>query len=207
MNTKYLVKKYGQQILEDFDDLFIRQFWNLSDLAKKYGFSRERARQIFKKLYGYGYRLVRTEKILQRKQEYNLCSLYLSPRIALFLIKLVEKQLEITNMSNEKYKINGHFVRFSQPSAVDYGPYNIKHFRIGLVNDNFDFCIVNTADLFYIIPKSEFTFEPALNRLVLYIRATAYSMTNKGRCGKRPRDLERYKEAWHLLDVKRAENL
>lgn len=200
MNTKYLVEKYGRQILKDFDDLFVRQFWNLSDLARKYGFSRERARQIFKKLYGHGYKRIGMKKVIKRKQESVLCSLYLEPRIGSLLVRLEEKGLGIRKLANRKFDVNGHTVRFYHTSAVDFAGYGTKHFRSAFYNDDFEFGIVNGEGRFYVIPISEFRFEPALNRLVLYIRATPYSVSNKGRCGMRSRDLERYREAWHLLE-------
>ena len=199
MSTNRLVEKYGQQILKDFDGLFVRQFWNLSDLARKYGFSRERARQIFRKIYGHGYKQIKMEKTIKRMEESDLCSLYLMPRIGSLLLKLEEERLGIRKLANGKFDINGHTVRFYQASATDFGGYGAKHFRPVFYNDDFEFGIVNGEGRFYVIPISEFTFEPSLQRRVLYIRATAYSMTNRGRCGTRSRDLERYREAWHLL--------
>ena len=50
-----LVVKYGTEIFDDFDDLLTKPFWNLVDLGKKWGFTRERARQIFFILHGKNY--------------------------------------------------------------------------------------------------------------------------------------------------------
>ena len=57
-----LVRKYGAEILQDFKDLNKKQRWNLTDIGKKYGFSREYARQIYNRLYGKPYRSVRSAK-------------------------------------------------------------------------------------------------------------------------------------------------
>ncbi len=68
MFKKRLEAKYGEDLLQDFDDLFTRQFWNLADLGRRYGFSRERARQMFRNLYGYGYRQTRSKKTAERNR-------------------------------------------------------------------------------------------------------------------------------------------
>lgn len=199
-NTKYLTRKHGPQILKDFDDLFTRQFWNLKDLGDKYGFSRERARQIFKKLYGHGYRQIRSEKKAERNEEQALCSIYLPARLESLLLKLEEKGLPIKKAPNGRFEVNGHIARFYNASAVDYSGYGGKHFRIVFWGDDFDFGIVKGDGHFYVVPRNEFTFEPALQRLVLYIRATPYRGSNKRRCGTKPRDIEKYRDAWHLLE-------
>lgn len=60
-----MVKKYGIGILRDFEDLQTRQFWNLTDIGKKHGFSREYARQIYKRLYGRPYLKIKKEKTVR----------------------------------------------------------------------------------------------------------------------------------------------
>ena len=68
MFKKRLKAKYGEGLLRDFDDLFTRQFWNLADIARRHGFSRERARQMFHNLYGHGYRQIRSKKTAERNR-------------------------------------------------------------------------------------------------------------------------------------------
>lgn len=196
-NTKYLTRKHGTQILKDFDDLFTRQFWNLADLGKKYGFSRERARQVFQKLYGYGYGQIKAKKAVKRNQEQNLCSIYLPPRLESLLLKLEEIGLNIKKMSHGKFEINGHLVRYYKASPFNYSGYGGKHLRVVFWNDSFDFGIVRGDEHFYVVPKNEFSFEPGPQRLVLYIRLTPYRDVK--RYGRKPRDIGKYKEAWHLL--------
>ena len=49
-----LISKYGETILSDLNQLSrIDSGFTLSDLGKKYGFSREYARQMFFNIYGY----------------------------------------------------------------------------------------------------------------------------------------------------------
>lgn len=202
-NTKYLIENYGDRILKDFDDLFTRQFWNLTDLGNKYRFSRERARQIFKKLYGHGYSQIRSKKKAERNQEQALCSIYLPPRLESLLLKLEEEGLSIKKAPNSKFEVNGHTIRLYNASAVDYSGYGGKYFRAVFWNDDFDFGIVKGNEQFYIVPKNEFIFEPAFRRLVLYIRATPYRDNNKRKCRKKPRDIEQYREAWYLLKTEK----
>lgn len=193
-----LEAKYGETILNDFEDLFIRQFWNLADLGRKHGITRERARQMFWNLYGHGYQRIRAEKLAERNWRRNLCSMHLPPRVEPLLLKLEEEGLPIKKLPNSKFRINEHVVRFYNPSAYDYSGYGGKHFRIVLWNDDFNFGIVKGHERFYIIPKEEFLLEPASQRLVLYIRVSPYISKDR-RGGPRPRDIEKYREAWHLL--------
>ncbi len=199
MFKKRLEAKYGECLLRDFDDLFTRQFWNLADIARRHRFSRERARQMFTNLYGHGYRQTRSKKTAERRQRQDLCIINFPPRLEPLLLELEREELPIKKAPNGRFDINGHIVRFYRASAVDYSGYGGKHFRVVFWNDAFGLGIVEGDGRFYVIPKSEFTFEQALQRLVLYIRATPYRGNNKHRCGTRPRDIEKYRDAWHLL--------
>lgn len=57
-----IVDKYGAEILDDFELLETRPFWNLVDIGSKYGFTREYARQIYNKLYNTGYMKLKKAK-------------------------------------------------------------------------------------------------------------------------------------------------
>lgn len=199
---KRLATKHGKEVLDDFDNLFTRQFWNLADLGRKYGFTRERASQIFQSLYGYGYHQVKARKRSEKGREQVQCSMHFPPRVELLLLETEKRGLTVKKMSNGRFSINEHIIRFYKASAVDYGGYGGKHYRAVFWNDGFDFGIVKAGDQFYIIPRSEFSFNLSSNRRALYIRATPYIRSNKVRCGVKPRGLEKYKEAWNLLDVK-----
>ena len=56
-----LTKKYGKDIIRDFTNAGV--VCNLSDLARMYGFSREYASYIFKKLFGKKYSEVMKKEI------------------------------------------------------------------------------------------------------------------------------------------------
>lgn len=194
-----LAERYGSQILRDFDDLFVHHFWNLADLGRRYEFSREYARQVFRKLYGHGYKQVRSKKRVERDQEHQTCSLNLPPRTEPLLLKLKKKQMDMVNFSNGRFKINNYIIRFYRVLlSTDYGQ-GVKYFRSAFWDDDFDFGIVQSGETFYIVPRSEFTFEPGNQRLVLYIRDTPYS--GRHNCaGRAKRNFEKYREAWGLLE-------
>jgi len=61
-----LLTKYGTEILTDLTALLERQHWNLSDIARKHGFTREYARQIFVQIFGVPYGPIRDKKIRLR---------------------------------------------------------------------------------------------------------------------------------------------
>jgi len=50
-----LIKRYGDDILNDFNSLFNLETTTLSAIANKYNFSREYARQVFNKINGFKY--------------------------------------------------------------------------------------------------------------------------------------------------------
>lgn len=193
-----LADRYGEAILNDFDDLFVRQFWNLADLGRKHKFSRERASQMFQNLYGRGYNQIKVEKKIERDRKQKLCSMHLPPRAESLLLKLEDEGLTVKKGANGRFDVNGHMVRFYRASAYDYSGYGRKHFRVVFWNDDFDFGVVKGYKRFYVIPKEEFSFEPALQRLVIYIRISPYINKDK-RGGPKPRDIEKYREAWGLL--------
>lgn len=57
---KSLAKKYGEGILDEFDTVYKNESINtLKKIGDKYGFSKVRASQIFKQLYGINYRAAR----------------------------------------------------------------------------------------------------------------------------------------------------
>ena len=64
-----LLSKYGIGIITDLNALLDRQFWNLSDVARKYGFSREWARQVFLQIFGVPYSPIRERKTRLRMIE------------------------------------------------------------------------------------------------------------------------------------------
>lgn len=64
---KGLFRRYGQEILGDFNKLHVNPFWTLTAMGKKYGVTREYIRQAFGKLYGIPYTTARVQKTEARK--------------------------------------------------------------------------------------------------------------------------------------------
>jgi len=62
-----LRSKYGVGIIADLTALLDRQRWNLADVARKYDFSREHARQIFIQIFGLPYGPIRERKTRLRR--------------------------------------------------------------------------------------------------------------------------------------------
>lgn len=64
----FLVWRYGTEILDDLRRLAIEENMTLDSIGKKYGFTREYARQIFANIYGFNYTSVLDNKKETRKQ-------------------------------------------------------------------------------------------------------------------------------------------
>lgn len=62
-----VVNKYGYSIVHDLSLISdVSKNYTVSDLANKYECSRENARQIFFKVYGYSYTIIKSKKCLHR---------------------------------------------------------------------------------------------------------------------------------------------
>lgn len=64
-----LVKKYGPGIIDDFDNVLSCEIKGLIEIAKKYGFTREYARQVFEKIYGFHYTVIKNKKLSHKKKQ------------------------------------------------------------------------------------------------------------------------------------------
>jgi len=62
-----LRSKYGENILTDFEELNYRASGSLTEISKIYGFSKERARQIYKAFNGCGFTKIRKAKTAKIK--------------------------------------------------------------------------------------------------------------------------------------------
>jgi hypothetical protein len=75
--AEMLRNKYGKELLNDIKLVKIKPFMGLTDIASKYGFSRERARQIYTGLSGEKYSLAKKRKKESVNEEVkSLCSLF-----------------------------------------------------------------------------------------------------------------------------------
>lgn len=206
-------QKYGKEILKDFALLWKKPFWNLTDLANKYGFTREWARQIFKWLYGQPYGDLKRLKHLQVCEDMPEC--YNDPRYKaaewkkgdsglsygveiekLFYDYCEEKGFDIKIPHGTKYDIiiNGKNVDVKGSRKIrktvkglktGYCVYAIKH------NENVDYfaCFHFGLKCFFIIPNEE-----VKGQSTIYI-----SFKPDGYYNSKNRYWQ-YKEAWHLLN-------
>lgn len=210
-NTKKLREKHGPEILKDFEALFKDPFWNLSEIGRKYGFTKENARRLFLRLYGFPYGKIKKEKDLRLKQELNIWDCLQDPRTCAAIYKPgvvrlgVEAEVLVQQKCEElglKYKyrpkgysidfeINGKLVdvksaRVSIPSGRNRRT-RYYHFSISkrqMTEVDFFICYIWPLKLFYVIPNEG---------RIIFIRATPNNHPN---CRD---NYKEYKEAWHLL--------
>jgi len=62
---KSLVRRFGDEVIPDFNKLVTNPYYTLQDIATKYGITRERVRQLVKEVYGYKY----THFLLKLRQQ------------------------------------------------------------------------------------------------------------------------------------------
>jgi len=201
---------------KDFDDLFTRQFWNLSDVAKKYGFSRERARQIFTKLYDQPYAPIKKIKMLERTEKRKLCSLFFNPRLGKLFSKLDKIGLKSKIISRDKLEINRHIIVFGSKKSTNFGQgieyilYRFMPFFNFAVlyhsgsesssSSNSESSSSSSGSHFFIVPAREFSQIGSDGKISLYIRSSAYTDSYRANCGLPHRNISKYKEAWDLLN-------
>lgn len=189
--TARLRRKHGDVLLRDFEDLFTRPLWNLSQIGKKYNFSRERARQIFYELYGVGYSSISKEKLRHHHRNLRLCSMFWPPRTLPLLKKCrdLNLQIECIGSDHNLFLLENRKVRFyCAYTTIECHGIKYAHIRALGDKDNYEFAIVLALDTFYVIPNSDFGTE-------IYIRTSEYVQ------GYVPdgRNWSRYMEAWNLL--------
>lgn len=210
---KTLSKKYGSKIITDFNNLNKKQFWNLSNISKKFGFTRERARQIYIILYDAPYSPTMIAKT-KKRNDYMGCTNDPRYKVAEYkkgnnpVWKSAKTEKMFFDECNKKkintefpckkeidIKSNGYFVDIKSAfSPKHFSPNNkIKYFHFGISKiqkNNCDFlaCYHGKEKKFFIIPKKEFK-----NVTSIYISETPSTYHNaKNRYWE-------YKDAWHLL--------
>ena len=217
---KKLTNKYGVQFWNDFKDLETRHFWNLTDLAQKYGFSREYARQIYVFLKGEGYTKSKVRKTQKRLKNENLTCVhdprhkvaeykreghnYKAVQIEKLFLKECKKrkfQIEIPCNQTVDIKINDFWVdvkssfctRITRPSSlIEYYVYHSKGKQVDIID--FLACYHLFEKTFFIIP-AKIIKPDSCNVMNIYIAKEKSTYHNaKNRYWK-------YKGAWHLLEV------
>ena len=186
---------YGRGAIRTFKKMIENPDNTLADVAKHFGFTREYARQMYKKFYGCPYTEVFREKILARKRKKLEARMKSQKYVS--LVKVIEKMRSLGFVARMTIKgtasalfINGYKVTFRCTSKPLFIGRN-RYFRItrGIgSNGQCDFficlCRDNGKSIHYVIPQ--------------------HVMPRYGVClsldaGHGESKYAKFKEAWHLL--------
>lgn len=194
--TRRFERAYGPGAVEMFKEMIENPENSLSHVARHFRFSREYARQVCKKIYGYPYaevyerkRKAREEKKLVRRME--------SSRQLGALMKAKEKMRSMgisSDLTNEgrKYMLltNGQKLILkssSKPTRIGRKQYfRIHYSALSSMDCDFLICLCGDKEegIFYVIPKG------AMPRRTISLLPHAGDNESK---------YTRFKEAWHLL--------
>ena len=191
--------KYGAGAVKTFKTMIENPDTSMSDVARHFGFSREYARQVYKKVYGYPYTEAFKSKLQLRKRK-MLANRKNSKHLDL-LIKVKEKMesigltlhLRIQKHSFEiltnDYKL---LLRYAL-TPVMIGKKEYFHITTGASPADIDFivclCRNNGKSIHYIIPCH------VMPKYGIYLLPEARPAESK---------YARFKEAWHLLTQKKT---
>lgn len=172
-----VIQLYGHLFLDDLERCRENPFWNLVDVARKYGISRERVRQLYKRVYKEPYRP--TQKgLTQNKNEDISCSN--DPRNKVyyytngstagkgahaelnFLQRCLENNLnvEIPCDSSVDLIVNGYLVdvKYREEPKVSSQGCKTRYFNYRITKEQIDraeffACYHPIEDSFFIIPN------------------------------------------------------
>jgi hypothetical protein len=209
-----LIQKYGESFLADLQNVNNKPYFNLKDIGDKYNLTRERIRQIYKKIYGHGFGIVKKIKTKECKIEISCINdprrktadwtpgsnLYFSAEIEkLFFKKCTEMgfDVEIPCRSKIDIIVNDFLIdvkaakktRFINGSKNEYYHYSISESQ--KKDADFFACYHVERDSFFIIPNQ------GVRSLFLRVKKNEKS-TAKNRYWK-------FENAFHLLNNKQNE--
>ena len=202
-----LVQRYGQDVVNDLETVKNKDKSNLRGIAAKYGFSREYARQIFKRLFGFSYTACLKAKISERREKV-IKTLY-DPEKK--LIRYKEESLRYKGAIGEKLCMDicrtiGYEIAVCRESTatidlvingckcevktayIPFGKQKTHYYRFSarpsqLEKADYFVCYIYPLNKFYVIPASEVKAE------AIYIPE---HITTSSKYYK-------YDSAWHLL--------
>lgn len=209
-----LFQKYGNGIMKDFMQVTASTTINLSDIAAKYGFSRERARQIYQELFGEPYTKSKNNKSKMRAARASRVRRDLSLRAVRykgnvlkgvtseFVIEQICRSLGYAVVANGHGQtidliINGKNVEVKSSHKLIFPPNS----RCGYYKFH---CRPNQrgrADYFilHIVPENRFFVVPCaeVHGDTVYVRPT----NTRKRWNRETAvgEIEKYNNAWHLL--------
>ena len=214
------IAKYGSDIINDLRAIKTKQYWTLTQIGEKYGFTREYARTLFKSLFGKASGHYIKQKSAKRKADFVSLNCANDPRhkVADYKDNSLQKkgakaELLVFNKCKEMgfdvevpcdmvfdLKINGFNVDVkSTNKAHILGKGKIgrsTYFRFATnphQHEQCDFyaCYVTPKNTFYIIPKI------AMSPSGCHIREN--NIRYRSDYIPKRIDYDQYKEAWHLL--------
>lgn len=217
-----LTKKYGHEILEDFELLFTKPFWNHKAIAEKYGISRERVRQLFKALYGKEWRKVNAKKKIAIQKEIKSMGGRCHPlnrmagndkdtyvyRGAVGEWAVMQKAQDIGLQVKPVQTRNFDLLISNIPvevkcCSIPFKTSDINHkgyWRFRVQNDRNQ----SVFTILYVKPKKQFYILPTriLSGPQVYIRVDeADDASDKTYKGRKPAiDFQKYKERWDYLE-------
>ena len=216
-----LREKYGPEILEDLNNLNHDLFNDLTQIAKKYKVTRERARQWYKMIFGHGYRKILKEKTKKRNQDiacvhdprrkvadYKKDSvMYRAAKVEKMFLKKCQKiklGFNVPCTGEVDIKVNGYMVDVkscSNPKRYSPGA-KIKYFRYiakGTQIETADFfaCYHPVEKVFFIIPRAATNEIGKADLISIYINECQSNYhTARNRYWE-------FRDAWYLLKNKK----
>jgi hypothetical protein len=195
-------RAYGLGAVETFKELVERPNTSLREVGGHFGFTREYARHVYKKIYGRPYtEAYRRKRLLRRKK--RLAEKRNNSKRAGALMKVGEKMKSLglphnikTNGNSYIIFTNGYKLGFrisSTPTLIN----NREYFRINNAmeaKEHVDFivcvCRQGAKDIYFIIPST------AMPKALVSLMPKATNGQSK---------YAQFKEAWHLLEHKDRE--
>jgi hypothetical protein len=189
-------RTYGDGAVETFKKMVENPDNYLADVGRHFDFTREYARQVYKKIYGHSYTVDSKSQRLQRQQTRLARTRRKSKRVEK-LIKLGEKikymgvTYNIPNRGRSNMILTNGYRLGLRSSSKPILIRKIQYFRFNngtRTNEDFDFficfCRTKKGDVYFIIPSS------VMPRTVVYLLPEGTPKQSK---------YAQFKEAWHLL--------
>ena len=197
-------RTYGDGAVETFKKMVENPDNYLADVGRHFDFTREYARQVYKKIYGHSYTVDSKSQRLQRQQTRLARTRRKSKRVEK-LIKVGEKikYMGVTYNIPDRGRsnmilANGYRLGLrtsSKPILIR----KMQYFRFNngaRTNEDFDFfvclCRAKKGDVYFIIPSS------VMPRTVVYLLSEGTPTQSK---------YAHFKEAWHLLVHENSKDL
>jgi hypothetical protein len=217
--------KYGSKILKDIGDVNFKQYWGLTQVAKKYNLSRERVRQYYRMIFGQGYRKAQKEKTKKLNRDISCVHdprrkvADFKPGTTAYRAAIVEKaflcecekiglMVNIPCNGEVDIEINNHRVdvkscsrakRYHQGAQTRYFRYVCKGNQVKTAD--FFACYHPGEKAFFIIPRKKTNKVAKNGEISIYIRNNrSYHKLSKNRYWE-------YKNAWHLLMSKKIKKV